>query len=318
MIEDKFRSGFDISSSYVLFNNIGILKSYTLTQRALQNLNFNVGYFLQNRFNDIELYKECPFKFIIDSASNQPLFTDILVHFNSPQDITIEIDGENVQLYNYLTNRNVDVKEEIKIKHPAKINKKFLLGFLGGTITPEVGTDLKDCVGKTYIIRLYTELSLIGAFRSFRVTETKYSSIVAVSIQGNNRKKLADFLNSLSKEFIERGLEKKNLMADNTIRFIDSQLGEVADSLYFSEKRLQEYRSNNAIMNVDFQTQQVFSSLENLQNKKAELVVNRKYFQYLKEYLEQNKDVFNLGSSIVAWYSGCRFKQSDYRINNSI
>jgi capsular exopolysaccharide synthesis family protein len=294
MIEDKFRSGFDISSSYILFNNIGILKSYSLTQEALKNLKFNVAYFLENRFNDIELYKECPFRFIIDSASSQPLFTDILVHFNSPQDISIEINGKNVQLYSFLTRRYVDFRKELKINHQAKVNQKFLFGSFGGTIVPEIGTDLKACVGKTYIIRLYDDLSLIGAFRSFRVTETKYSSIVTISIQGNNTKKLADFLNSLSNEFIAKGLEKKNMIADNTIRFIDSQLGEVGDSLSFSEKRLQDYRANQSIMNVDFQTQQVFSALENLQNKKAELVVNRKYFEYLKDYLEQNKDVLNL------------------------
>jgi tyrosine-protein kinase Etk/Wzc len=151
-------------------------------------------------------------------------------------------------------------------------------------------------IGNTYSFRIYDKTALINEYRKFKVTDSKNSSIITVSIEGNNIQKSADFLNALTHEYLLRGLEKKNQIADNTIRFIDSQLGEVSDSLYFSEKRLQDYRASSTIMNVDFQTQQVFTSLENLQNQRAELVVKLKYYDYLKNYLQDNKN----GEDLVA------------------
>ena len=126
-------------------------------------------------------------------------------------------------------------------------------------------------------------------FRRVTVQDNKSSSILNISIQGYNVWKLSDYLNSLTRVYLEKGLEKKNQVAENTIQFINAQLGDVADSLYFSEKTLQDYRSEHNVMDVNFQVQQVVTSIENLKNQRAEIVVKSKYYDYLKQYLLDSK-----------------------------
>jgi tyrosine-protein kinase Etk/Wzc len=297
LLDAKFTSGLNVyNNTYKLSNEIGILRSYSLTQRALSKLDFGIGYYTTQQLIQQELYTTCPFKFYLDTASPQPLFIDIYVKVTSPTTFVVDADEKNVSFYNFLAQKFIQKKSTYRLHFTGTIHQKFMQHLFAGRIEPTRTNDLKEFVGNTYFFRIFNEISLVEQFRKFKVIESKNSSIIQVSIEGNNIQKSVDFLNALTHEFLLRGLEKKNQIADNTIRFIDSQLGEVSDSLYFSEKRLQDYRANNTIMNVDFQTQQVFTSLENLQNQRAEFLVKQKYYDYLKSYLLENKD----GQDLVA------------------
>jgi len=92
----------------------------------------------------------------------------------------------------------------------------------------------------------------------------------------------------ISKEYLERGLEKKNLVTTRTIAFIDNELKGISDSLSFSERALQVFRSKNEIMSLDEESKQVFERMVKLQEEKAKLIVQSKYLENLKEYLEKN------------------------------
>ena len=48
--------------------------------------------------------------------------------------------------------------------------------------------------------------------------------MLKLSISGNVRKKNIDYLNTLSTLYLNQGLEEKNRMSTNTIRFIESQI----------------------------------------------------------------------------------------------
>ena len=54
-------------------NEIGVLKSYTLSEAALKELDFNFSYFKYEKFrSDIDLYKSTPFIVIPDSNFTFP------------------------------------------------------------------------------------------------------------------------------------------------------------------------------------------------------------------------------------------------------
>jgi uncharacterized protein involved in exopolysaccharide biosynthesis len=95
----------------------------------------------------------------------------------------------------------------------------------------------------------------------------------------------------LTREYLAQGLEKKNLIATNTIRFIDEQLMDISDSLRFSEMELQDFKSQNAIMDIDFQSQQAVDYMTRLEAQQADLKVKNMYYKSLKKYVESNKDV---------------------------
>ncbi len=299
MLDSRFANDLGIyNNEHQISNEIGLLKSYNLTQRAVKNLDFEIEYYSADGFVEYEIYKECPFKVIIDSSVLQPLFTKIDVKVTSPEDFIISSDNKKVSLYNVREDNPVQVKNKFIFNYSGKLFFPVKNEYLGLTIVPRIPGDLAKYVGKSYSFIILDEKTVISKFRNTNISDNKGSSILTLSIQGTNVQKLTEFLNTLTNEYLKKGLEKKNLIAENTIRFIDSQIGDISDSLFNSEIRLEEFKANNSLMNVDFQSQQVFTSFENLRNQKAELEVKRKYFDYLKDYLnEKNK---HSGHDLVA------------------
>ena len=117
------------------------------------------------------------------------------------------------------------------------------------------------------------------------------SSVVAISLKGTHPKKITDFLNNLTKVYLEKNLEKKNKIAFNTVKFIDSRISDISDSLKFAENKLQYYRTSNQVMNLSFQGEQLFEKMSSLENESALLKIKQEYYNYIKDYFQRNNDV---------------------------
>ena len=59
-------TGLNFRSMGNVQNEIGILQSYMLAERALRNLDFNVSYYAKGRLATAELYKDSPFTVELD------------------------------------------------------------------------------------------------------------------------------------------------------------------------------------------------------------------------------------------------------------
>ncbi len=72
----------------------------------------------------------------------------------------------------------------------------------------------------------------------------------------------------LTSVYLQRSLDQKNQIASNTIRFIDSQLAVIADTLSSAETDLQDFQSANEVMDMSFQAQQVFEYIQDMHVQK--------------------------------------------------
>ena len=68
----------------------------------------------------------------------------------------------------------------------------------------------------------------------------KETSILKLNIKGRTPKKSIQILNKLTEVYIRNSLNEKNLMAINTIHFIDEQLTVIKDSLTLIENQLEK------------------------------------------------------------------------------
>ena len=64
-------TGMNFRSMGNVQNEIGILKSYMLAERALRHLDFNVSYYSKGRLATSELYKDNPFTVEVDYSTPQ-------------------------------------------------------------------------------------------------------------------------------------------------------------------------------------------------------------------------------------------------------
>ncbi|MEM6262159.1 MAG: polysaccharide biosynthesis tyrosine autokinase, partial [Bacteroidota bacterium] len=117
------------------------------------------------------------------------------------------------------------------------------------------------------------------------------STVIQLSIQTTVPKKSQDFLNRLAEHIIESDLQEKNHSSDRTIDFIDRQLSQNTDSLRRIEGRLQAFRNSNAPLDFNIEGQQLFANIQGLEKQQAELMISKKYYDYLENTLRSESSV---------------------------
>ncbi len=274
---------------YKIRNEIEILSSYELTKRTVSQLDFFVSYYIKGKYRDVELYGEIPFVVWYDSLHVQPVGIDFFIEKINENKYRLWSEGENVNFYLYENDTYSFIKPEFKFDSIISNQELISNDLLRLRIN-----DYNIKKGEIYKFRLKPLRSVIAEFNRIKVENIKYSSVIKLEYEGHQIKKSIDYLNKFIEVYLNRGVEKKNLVAINTIKFIDSQIYDIADSLKSAEKKLQRYRSTQKVMNIDFQAQKTYESLENLQNQKAELILKQKYYRYLQEYLTKNEDIQEL------------------------
>jgi capsular exopolysaccharide synthesis family protein len=295
MLDARFTAALGgLDNNFQVQNEMGIIKSRSLITKAIKSGNFRIGYFHDNLFTSCELYKDSPFVVEIDTAKPLPLNTMFYVKIISPSQFILSTKAPVNILENVNSGQSFLFKGTFDGSIQASIGQSLVNNGFNFKLSPNKCVDFKSFTDEQYSFVIYSNFALYQQMRSFMVSDIKMSSMLAITMRGNNVDKLCDFLNLLSQVYLEKGIEKKNLIAESTINFIDSQLGDVSDSLRTSETVLQSYKTTNQIMDVEYQSQQVYSALQKLQEQKAELIVKQRYYDYLLQYLAENNDGKNL------------------------
>ncbi len=261
-------------------NEIGILKSYTLARRSIEELgsNFSIKYVGIGRrgIKEAKLYKNSPFKVTLDTTNgipyNQPIYLTIL----STKEYQLEIDG------------GLNINEKHKFGEWIKINTigfKVELSNLEGYRS--------EIIDRKFYFSVQSTNELAKRYKNnINVTlNDKRGSILSITSDGFVPAQEADYLNKLMEVYIRSGLEDKNRIAENTIKFIDKQLIDVSDSLRIAEQKLQNFRINNKIIDLSAEGALLFEKLKILQDQKAVSEIKKRYYGYLIEYLKERSDL---------------------------
>lgn len=292
-------------------NEIELIKSFSLVQNAINNLDLKITYFLRddnfmsNLFNvhlpsyETELYKASPIDVIINGSQNQAINIDYNINILSDKEFEITVNDENVQMFNYIDNEvKNQVAEEIYYKNRFVFGEEITTTYFSFTITKTENFSEAYVNSKngTLGFRLHNVNTLALKYISkLEVTNaSQTSTLLSIAMKGGNKQKITDFINELMSLYLDRNLERKNKIALGTVSFIDSQIDEIADSLNFAEANLKQFRTANQVMDLSFQGQQVFEKMTELENEKALLNTQKRYYNYLLEYFQENDDVSDL------------------------
>jgi tyrosine-protein kinase Etk/Wzc len=275
-------------------NEIGILKSRLITQETLKNTDFNISYFSSGKIVSSELYRNSPFVIVIDSNHLQTYDIEYYVKFKNYNEFELEVvkSNRNKELVQFVPKTLKSIS--IPFTYPKKSFKNndiiespyFKFKF---TITnPEA---IKENLEFKFILN--SPKSLVKKYTSsFQVIPiNKRASIVEISKLSSEPEKDVNFINTLMKTYIQKGLSDKNEISVNTINFIDNYLITVSDSLGVFEDRLQNFRLNNKLIDLKSQGQNLLKNLFELENKKSEEEIKQKYYDYLTTYIKKGKDL---------------------------
>ena len=275
-----------------LENEIGILTSYSLTERVVKKMGLEVTYYGKGRIKGSELYDESPFIVELDRSVPQAVGLVYDIKFTDKEHFTLQALADRYTTYDYILDETVaDSLCEVAFTGEYKQGEWIDNGYNRIRVVLKEEFDADQMRNRRMCFWLNSYPSLVRQMKSFSVNPTnKQSSIVAVTMSGTNRKKIVEFTNTLMYEYVARGLEKKNSVSDNTIEFIDEQLGDIQEQLAAAEISLKDFRTHNDLMNLDVQANQMYRNLKDLEKERAEIGVNVKIYKRLQNYIKEQID----------------------------
>lgn len=287
--------GLDLyNSKSKIQNEIEILKSQSLINKAFKKLNFDVTYIVKNRFLEKELYTRSPFKVNVDSNFLQPINYKIGVEIITKDSIIVSFPNDLARLHDFKIDKTYDLVELINNNFIVKSADTISGNYFGFNITLTDFYNPSEHINQKFYFILNDFQSKLNQFKDLNYEIIDKSSVIKVSLKHYNLQKSVDFLNELTRAYIHKELKRKNTVADKSLEFIKTHMNEINDSLYKSEKSLQEFQASKSALNIDFQTQKMFNQLENLQNQKAEALITQKYYIYLQQTLKESKLVTDI------------------------
>lgn len=292
-------SGFGLYPGwYNLQNQMLILKSQTLISRTLHTLDFGVSYFSDELFGPLEVFDEAPFIVMYNHDRQQPLGVTFTLSLKDDGNFTIDSEqtGDEIKLYSYLTEKSTEAVSEVNTDRTARFGETIEGEGYSFVLVRREGEDAPVKAEGTWFFTFnsYDDLVTRWSKDLNLTTPEQEASIVSLEVETACPAKARLFIDRHLEMYLQRTLDKKNQVATNTINFIDSQLSTIADSLDITEVNLQDYRRDNQVVDLTFQSQQLFEHIRELDTEKARLKMQDDYFRYLMDYLTANREAGDL------------------------
>lgn len=295
---ENFIKGMELMSSHTeLDDEIGILKSYNLSESTIHKLDFGITYYANENFRTTQPHDgDYPFKIELDSSFNQIVGVPIYIEQMSDSTFSVRVMGKNVSTYNFYTKKATETLASLDIDAIGIYNRPFTnrnLSFKIKLYRPLY----RDSETKYHFV-IHNLGSLTDQYREKLEIKpiSLESNMVEVSLKTENPAKGIRFLNSLLDVYRTNELLKKNELGLKTIRFIDGQLSGVSDELRQVESSLESFRSNNNILDINTTAENLTKNLDKLETDKSTLAQKLKYYKYIAASLEKESNLKGIGA----------------------
>lgn len=279
-----------------------ILKSRSHNELVVAKLRFYIEYLQQGKYNLQDVYGEAPFFVDIDQSKGQLLGMPIRIKFlnQTEYEIRIPFETDQVSLANYSTNVNsvTKVSKEEFVKK-FKIGEHVSLPFLNWKL--ELGNNAADYVGKEYFVRFGDFNGVVSNYKNIDIqTDDKGGSILKLGMQGHNKARMVDYLNTTVEVLRRNELDTKNQFAKNTIAFIDSTLIAMEQQIKMTEGELKDFRKNKNVYELEGDGSEVSLKLSGFDVERDAIDRKLVYYNRLKSYLLNSTDYSKLPAPAVA------------------
>jgi capsular exopolysaccharide synthesis family protein len=268
-IFDEFRSVRYFRNRAQMANEIAKLNSFSLHRRTIDSLGWSLLWTAHGRVAAIiPMYDEnkSPFSIEIDSSSSTWYLN---------KDFEIDLINEatiHLELKNKI-DTNIVVNEWVNLD-----GWKFKISLV------------RDAGFASYSFIFFDPNTLARRFRSKLEIEADedLGTVITITSTGQIPDMEIDYINKLCENYIAIGLERKRLIAENTIDFIDEQISIIRDSLNQSERQLLSFRLANNIVDLSREGEMAYQKLSRFYEQKVNLVFERNYYNYLDDYIRSN------------------------------
>jgi len=257
-----------------IINEIGVLESRTLMRRVAEKLELNVIYYADGKIRNMELDKdEIPFKikFFITDSIFYNLDTSFIISAKSKSRFILNTsEGEKINEF--------------------KFGKNFTTGFGEINVVP---SDVESIDFDENIIVNITPIKNVVNYYLDRIEiepKTKNSSLLVISLEDHVKQKAKNVLDELIVQYNKDAIEYKNLITENTDKFVSERIADISESLTDVDKGVEEYKVKNRLTDIEYESNLVLSSNSELGKQIVNLTSQIRLVDYVTEYINNNKD----------------------------
>ncbi len=264
-----------------------ILKSRTHNEKVVDRLKFNIDYLKEGNYRKNDIYGKNPFIVNLDISKFQLQGLLIQLDFldNNEFTVFVEFEEDEYKLVNYSLNKTKNFEPDSE-----NFKQKFKIGDIVDTqffnfIIDKVNFE-KDLSGKTYFIRFNSFNGVVKKYSEIGVaTLKKGTSLIELSLEGPNKKKIEDYINTTVAVLDADQRKQKIQYAIKTKEYIDTLFIVESKNLKDIESDLGSYKQQNDIYDLSAEGSSLLGEATSLDAKSLELKNRLDYYSNLENYI---------------------------------
>ncbi len=269
----------DIFSSFsVIGAEVEMVRSKSVIYRAMKNLDLGITVTRLGELHNTELYKESPF--IITATMIDPK------GYDSAYKMTVSSDSL------------VTIVSPGHVKYTGRLNQPIAMPFLD--LLVQKNDSLLQAkpyvpINDHYEVMVNAPATLSDYIKDqLDVMNTdKDVPVLRVAFKSKVPQKSADIVNEISDAYIQDYADDKYLAADKTVNFLDKELSNYGLKLDSSEKKVEDYKQLNGVVNVKAESESDIRSLGDLRVRLAAIQMDMVAIDSLARYVRNGMADFN-------------------------
>jgi uncharacterized protein involved in exopolysaccharide biosynthesis len=267
---------FDVFTSA---NKIGaeveVIKSKLLIGKALDSLDFEVTTYRIGQIRKVELYKEAPFKVFYTMHNEKWYDKPFALTIKNQTDYILKVPGND----NYLPGKFGSILELSGAKILIIKNDTLLKHKPSLTLADNYEFVINS--RQKLVENVLDNLDINSIDKEIPILRLNFKSPVP--------EKAADFVNSLSKTYVNDYVEQKIKAANTTVNFLDEQLKDIGGRLDTSENDIETYRDVNNIINIKQETETDLRKIADMKVQQTNVKMNLEAIDSLYNYMKSGR-----------------------------
>jgi len=277
-----------------LYNEIGIIKSFSLIKQTVKDLKYDVSYYsIDYLLKKRERYGYFPFEVELDRTKPQLYGVPFVVEILSNGNYKLTIESKDFTISNPINGSSRKMLRDFRFSKEFEFDEVVSHDYFNFTLRkPEYKITGADFVKEELNFVVSSIDAVAGSYASkLDVGNIDIqASIFKLSSLGPVVDKEIDFLTKLTENYLQNKLISRNQIASAKEDFIRNQLQEVSDSLKKVELVLENFKKDKRALNLSATATNALGRTSNLHVNKAKIRLNIKYYNSLIQSIEANRD----------------------------
>lgn len=283
-----------------LENEIAVIKSYSLAEATIKELSLGISYFQHGSIQTVNLYTKSPFVVKFDTAHLQLSGIRFSIYPIDDKTYTLKFQCKEQNTYDLIKNHKnnkTKVKSKIEYQEIHAFGELIKSDYFSFKIEKTDFFDSKTLESNnkfSFILHSLDKLSR-KYIKILNIAPTNSeSSILKLNIIGTTVNKNKDYLDKICELYIQRGLEEKNRMASNTIKFIENQILRTQDTLNLIADELEKFKAENPNLDVFEKDYGTFFQKQKTEGNISQYQIHLGYYRELLSYLQSSDGSENI------------------------